>query len=161
MSFNHLCFEMDRKLLMFILISTISLSGCSTYRIVKIEEGKDLNPGYHVLRRNIFIDEFVVDDSGDHPQDLSIAQERLRRRKKTVEEWYRKYNPDILQEHPLVTFSKAIIFLPLFPLFLITEGWHSPHIDKEKYDNQTKEYHKAKQEIMEFIKEDCKKEVIK
>ena len=62
---------MNKKQLIAIwMILGMYLAGCTPYKFVKIEEGKGLNPGYHVLRRNVFIDEFVIDENNNHPQDL-------------------------------------------------------------------------------------------
>lgn len=75
-----------RKIL-FLLLITFILSGCATYKFQK--SGPSANPGYLVTYDDESILEYTVGKDKTLP-DMELAKERFKRRRATVEYYYKK-----------------------------------------------------------------------
>ena len=76
------------KKLVVLLSSVIFLSGCATY---KFHPGKSpYDKGYVVSRDGYSIAEYTVGKDNAVPADINLAKERFRKRRKTVESYYKK-----------------------------------------------------------------------
>lgn len=147
----------NRSIIAAVIIS-ILFSGCAPYRFVKIDKGSELIPGYYVSRRSVFIDELVFDENDKPPQDLSVAKERFKRRRKTVENWYKRYYPFALEESPLISSLKSFFFLPFLPLVWAMVILRQP--SEKELARQDQKYATAKEKMRQFIEEDCRKEAL-
>lgn len=76
-----------KKHIAVLFAALLLLSGCATY---KFEHGKTpYDKGYVVARDRDVIPEYTIGKDNSAP-DLSLARERFRRRRKTVEQYYKK-----------------------------------------------------------------------
>ncbi len=145
-----------KQLIVACVIISILLSGCNPYRFVKIEKVSEVKPGYYVSRRSTFIDELVIDEKGNHPQDLSIAEQRFKRRRKTVENWYKRYYPDFLEGSPIITSVKSFFSIFFLPLIWVGLSIYEP--SEKGFEKQRKKYQNAEEKMLRYIQEDCRKE---
>lgn len=75
-----------RKMILLVLL-VVFLSGCATY---KFQRGKEpYNKGYVVSRDDYIIPEYTIGKDNSVP-NLEIAKERFKKRKATVEHYYKK-----------------------------------------------------------------------
>lgn len=72
----------------FLVFCLLLCSGCATYRYGKGQSPYD--KGYVVTRQNIAIPEYTLGKDNTVPADLKVAKERFKRRKVTVEKYYKK-----------------------------------------------------------------------
>ncbi len=77
------------KKLTFLFLCLLFCSGCATY---KYEKGAKApyNKGYVVTRQNYMIPEYTVGKDNVVPSDLKLARERFKRRRHTVENYYKQ-----------------------------------------------------------------------
>jgi len=75
-----------RKMILLVLL-VVFLSGCATY---KFQRGKEpYNKGYVVSRDDYIIPEYTTGKDNSVP-NLEIAKERFKKRRQTVEHYYKK-----------------------------------------------------------------------
>jgi hypothetical protein len=77
------------KRILAVLLAVLFLSGCSTYKFQRGEQ-KPFDQGYVVYRDGYLIPEYSLGENSSLPEDINLAQERFKRRRKTVEYYYRK-----------------------------------------------------------------------
>jgi len=77
------------KKIIIILVTVLCLSGCSTYKFQRGEE-KPFDQGYVVYRDGYMIPEYSLGENNSVPENVQLAKERFKRRRKTVEYYYRK-----------------------------------------------------------------------
>jgi DNA polymerase III gamma/tau subunit len=77
---------MKKSLVLF--LGVLVLSGCTTYTVKRGE--KPYDKGYVVARRGFVIPEYTIGENNSVPDDLGLAKERLKRRRKTVDYYYEK-----------------------------------------------------------------------
>ena len=77
---------MKKSLVLF--LGVLVLSGCTTYTVKRGE--KPYDKGYVVARRGFVIPEYTIGENSSVPDDLDLAKERLKRRRKTVDYYYEK-----------------------------------------------------------------------
>ncbi|MBM3243826.1 MAG: PKD domain-containing protein [Candidatus Omnitrophica bacterium] len=153
------------KKLGLIFISFILISGCATY---KIQEGKD---GFVVSRYKKVIPEYTVGSDNSFP-DQEVAGERFKRRKNTVEYYYKKMGfidnrfKQVFIEPP-VAFLQFIVGIFRMPFIAIADYKynHNPQykakvdrIEDEQYQAEKERVKKFKEGLAEYIKEDLSKE---
>ncbi|MBN2831459.1 MAG: PKD domain-containing protein [Candidatus Omnitrophica bacterium] len=148
-----------------IFILAIFLSGCATYRI---QQEKD---GFAVSRYKKVIPEYTQGTDNSFP-DKEIAEERFKRRKKTVEYYYKKMGfisnrfKQVFVEPPVV-FVQFVTGIFRMPFIAVSDYKynHNPQY-KEKMDKLEDEQYEAekarikglKEELSAYIKEDLVKE---
>ena len=71
-----------------VLFLMILLSGCATYKFQKGPAPYD--KGYVVSRDNYTIVEYTVGENNTVPEDLALAKERFSRRRRIIEDFYKK-----------------------------------------------------------------------
>ncbi len=71
-----------------VLILMVLLSGCATYKFQKGTVPYD--KGYVVSRDNYTIVEYTVGENNTVPEDLALAKERFSRRRRIIEDFYKK-----------------------------------------------------------------------
>ncbi len=75
------------KRIIFLVVLAVFLSGCATY---KFQRGKaPYNKGYVVSRSDYIIPEYTIGKDNSVP-NLGLAKERFKKRKATVEHYYKK-----------------------------------------------------------------------
>ena len=77
-----------KKVLALLLLASF-LAGCSTYKFQRGEQ-KPFDQGYVVYRDGFMIPEYSLGENNSVPNDLDLAKYRFKRRRKTVEYYYRK-----------------------------------------------------------------------
>ena len=77
---------MKNRILLFLLVCL--LSGCATYKIQKGRPPYD--KGYVASKDSYVIAEYTIGKDNAAPADKQVAQERFKRRKNTVEQYYQK-----------------------------------------------------------------------
>jgi hypothetical protein len=156
-----------KALLVLIFISL--LSGCSTYRF---ERGKPpYDNGYVVARNGYPIIEYTVGKDDSVP-DMQYAQERFKRRKETVEEYYEKMGliesrfRQYFWDPPaaLLDFVGGVFRLP----FIAISDYkyrHDPKykekmdkLEEEKYAAEKKRVKLLRQELSAYIQKDLVQE---
>jgi len=98
---------MKKTLVLFVLV--LFLSGCATY---KFQRGKaPYDKGYVVSRDNYTIPEYTIGRDNSAP-DLELAKERLKRRRKIVECYYKQMGY-IENQLKMVFWDPAVMFVKL------------------------------------------------
>jgi len=77
------------KRILAVSLAVLFLSGCSTYKFQRGEE-KPFDQGYVVYRDGYMIPEYSLGENNSVPNDVELAKERFKRRRKMVEYYYRK-----------------------------------------------------------------------
>ncbi|MDD2680184.1 MAG: PKD domain-containing protein [Candidatus Omnitrophica bacterium] len=157
------------KVQVFILLSALFLSGCSTYSVQKGESPYD--KGYVVARYGRVLPEYTLGKDNSVP-DEQLAKERFQRRKKTVEAYYKKmgYIENRFKQNfidPPLFMAQAVIGVLRMPSIAIRDYKynHDPKY-KEKIDKQEDATYKAEKERVKalkdqldaYIREDLQKE---
>lgn len=65
------------------------VSGCAPYKVVRGIK-PPVKDGYVFLRDGVMLPEYTIGEGGAAPDDVYLAKERFKRRRKTVEEYYKK-----------------------------------------------------------------------
>jgi hypothetical protein len=148
-----------------LLLLTFLLSGCVTY---KIQPGKPpFDKGYVVTRDGYQIPEYTVGKNGSVP-DKDVAEQRFKRRQKTVESYYMKMG--IIESrfteyvwNPPVTILKAIGGFFRLPFVMAsdrkyeTDPKYRAQIDKEEDEQFEKEKARIKglrEELNIYVQKD-------
>lgn len=132
----------------------VFLSGCTYY----YKYHRSLEGGYVIQKGADLYPEFTIDESRQYPQDLKVAKERFRRRKKFVENWYKKYEPGELM-NPNLAMIKEFFLIPLLPIRAIAAALKPPSKDSEQeLEESRRRYSEARRELENYIAQDCKRE---
>ena len=77
------------KKFLVILLCAFFVSGCAPYKVVRGTKppAKD---GYVFLRDGVMLPEYTIGEGGLAPDNVYLAKERFKRRRKTVEAYYKK-----------------------------------------------------------------------
>lgn len=154
--------------LLLIFSGNAILSGCAVHRL---EKSKELD-GYAVARFGYVIPEYTVDLNNKAPEDFSLALDRYKRRKDTVEIYYLKMNQ--IESY----FRRYVGHFPMIIWSVFANFWKMPfHIVSEYRYEHDEQYRKMiddldngqkvkedqriaklKNELNEFIKQDLEKE---
>ncbi len=155
------------KILLFLLLF---LSGCATYKFQKGQPPHD--KGYVVSRDSYTILEYTIGKENSPPDDLESAKERFKRRRTSVEYYYKKIGSvenrfkQIFLDYPVlfVKFMGGIFRLP----FIAISDYkyeHDPQyrekvrMREEKEDLSERERIKSfKEELNKYIQNDLKRE---
>lgn len=78
------------KKILMVLLCLALLSGCAPYKVVRDPKQPADKLGYVVTRDGVVVPEYTVGENGVIPDDSYLAKERFKRRKKTVEEYYKQ-----------------------------------------------------------------------
>ncbi len=77
------------KKILIVLLCLVLLSGCAPYKVVRGTK-PPVKDGYVFLRDGVMLPEYTVGDGGIAPDNVYLAKERFKRRRKTVEVYYKK-----------------------------------------------------------------------
>lgn len=115
----------------YLALFVLFLSGCATY---KFSHDKTDTKGYVASRENYTIVEYTVGKENTLPEDLNLAKERFKRRKNTVEDYYKKMG------YVDSRFKETFINWPKFFLGMITGVMRLPFaaISDYKYEHNAK-----------------------
>ena len=154
------------KRLYLIPFLVLFLCGCATY---SIQEEKD---GFAVARYKKVIPEYTQGADNSFPQK-GLAQERFNRRRKTVEDYYKKMGfidnrfKQVFMEPPLV-FMQFIAGVFRMPFIMVSDYRYNRNpqykermdkIDDEKYEAEKARIKGLKDSLSLYIQEDLAKEV--
>ncbi|MFA4990019.1 MAG: PKD domain-containing protein [Candidatus Omnitrophota bacterium] len=144
------------KIQVFIILSALFLSGCSTYSVQKGES--PYNKGYVVARYGRVLPEYTLGKDNSVPEE-QVARERFQRRKKQVEAYYKKmgYIENRFKQNfidPPIFMLQAVMGVLRLPAVAIRDYKynHDPQY-KEKIDKQEDADYKAEKERVKAIKE--------
>lgn len=142
--------------LLFYFLLLIFLTSCATYTTAR--GGKKYNNGYVIKRNDVIVPEFTIDIQGRAPEDERLAEQRFKRRKKRILQYYKKmgYFGTMIWEHAR-HFSSGIIA----PFRAPIEGikYHKYENDPEyraKIDAQDEEEERIEQERIKAIEEEMR-----
>jgi len=154
------------KKIAFLILSILFLSGCATY---KFSTGQPPHEkGYVASRDDYTILEYTVGKDGNVPTELSLAKERLKRRRKTVDHYYKKMG-DIENRFKMAIWDPPIYFVKLIggvfrlPAIAISDYRyaHNPkyreRVKKREKIEDTKEearINKLKEQLDSYIQSD-------
>jgi len=153
------------KRLYLIPFLVLFLCGCATY---SIQEEKD---GFAVARYKKVIPEYTQGADNSFPQK-GIAQERFNRRRKTVEDYYKKMGfidnrfKQVFMDPPLV-FVQFIAGVFRMPFIMVSDYRYNRNprykermdkIDDEKYESEKARIKGLKDRLNLYIQEDLAKE---
>lgn len=157
------------KKMIFLLVVTVFLSGCATY---KFQRGKaPYDKGYVVSRDNKIIPEYTIGENNSVP-NLGLARERFKKRKETVEYYYSKmgYIDTLLKStfwDPVVLFFKFIGGIFRLPSIAISDYKyeHNPEyrekiirIQEEREAKEEARIQSLKKELNSYIQGELAKE---
>ncbi|MDD4894200.1 MAG: hypothetical protein PHW54_02675 [Candidatus Omnitrophica bacterium] len=159
-----------RKFLCLVVLA-VFLSGCIPYTFQRGEP--PYNKGYVVLRGNRAIVEYTIGKDNSVPR-LKLARERFKRRKDTVEHYYKKmgYIEDPLKMtfvDPLVTMIKLIGGIFYLPAMAVSDYKyeHNPEYRKKIIKMQNEEdareaarIQKLKEELNSYIEKELAREPV-
>lgn len=86
-AFRSYC-SMKKNIIFFVCLAL--LSGCAPYKVVRGDKPSDNKVGYVVARDGVVVPEYTVGENGTIPDDVYLAKERFKRRRRTVEGYYKK-----------------------------------------------------------------------
>ncbi len=116
--------------------------------------------GYCYTIGGLCFPELTRDENFNLPSDKTLAEERFARRREYVEKWYEKNDPEDL--HPpnkTIEMIKALVLLPLFPVFLIAEVFYHDHQvtpeETERIKKSNEEYGRKRKELLDYVVSDC------
>ncbi len=152
-----------------LILSVIFISGCATY---KFHHGKaPYNKGYVVSRDDYAIPEYTLGKDNTVPP-LKIARERFKRRKRVVEDYYKRMG--LIQNHfmmavydPAITFVKLVGGVFRLPAIAIKDYKyeHNPKyrekvkkIEAEQDEREARRIASLKEKLNEYIIKDLAKE---
>ncbi|MDD3087035.1 MAG: PKD domain-containing protein [Candidatus Omnitrophica bacterium] len=154
------------KRLYLIPFLVLFLCGCATYSIQKEKDG------FAVARYKKVIPEYTQGADNSFPQK-GLAQERFNRRRKTVEDYYKKMGfidnrfKQVFMEPPLV-FMQFIAGVFRMPFIMVSDYRYNRNpqykermdkIDDEKYEAEKARIKGLKDSLSLYIQEDLAKEV--
>jgi hypothetical protein len=154
---------MNKILISFVLVV---LSGCANYKYELAQKGYD--GGYLVRRHGLLIPEYTIDAQNKAPRDKKIAEERLIRRRDTVNFYYKKmgriYNDGLTR----ATDAGNILTGPFKLPGAAAEDYKYEHDEeyRKKFDQEQRSIEEQelesrqsfKQELSEYIKRDMELE---
>lgn len=115
----------------YLALLVLFLSGCATY---KFSHDKMDPKGFVASREDYTIIEYTVGKENTLPEDLNLAKERFKRRKGTVEDYYKKMG------YVESRFKETFIDWPKFFLGMITGVFRLPFaaVSDYKYEHNAK-----------------------
>ncbi|MFH0912666.1 MAG: hypothetical protein V1884_00050 [Candidatus Omnitrophota bacterium] len=128
---------------------TVFLSGCATY---KFQQGaKPYDKGYVVSRDGYAIAEYTIGKNNSVP-DLQLAKRRFKRRKNTVEHYYKKMGCienrfKMTFVDPCIMFLKAIGGVFRLPLIAISDYKYEHNPEYREKIIKREEEQDAKEEV--------------
>lgn len=156
---------MGKSYLKYVVFLCFFLCGCATYNI------KEEKNGFAFTRYNKLIPEYTVGAEESFP-DKELAEERFKRRRKSVEYYYKKmgfidnrFKQDFIE--PPVTFVKFLFGILRVPFIMISDYKYNHNLQyKERVDKLEDQRYEAerahikglKEELASYIKEDLAKE---
>jgi len=145
-----------KKFLIVIPLATLLLSGCATYNVKKGES--PYNQGYVVSRYGRVIPEYTLGKDNSVPDEL-IAKERFERRRKEVENYYKKmgYIENRFKQSfidPPVFMIQAVLGIFRLPAIAIKDYNynHDPKY-KEMMDKKDDAEYKAEKERLKVLRD--------
>jgi hypothetical protein len=173
-SFRKLCLhlkkEQEMKKIIVLFFLAVFLSGCASYRFQRAKEPYD-NKGYVALRDDYLIPEYTIGKNNSVP-DLQLAKERFKKRKNTVEHYYKKMG--YIENHfkmafwdPCIFFLKIIGGVFRLPSVAIADYRyeHDPEykekirkIEDERDAKEEAHIQKLKEELNIYIQQELTKE---
>lgn len=154
-----------RKIFVPLLISTLLLSGCSTYRFSRGKPPYD--KGYVASRDDNTILEYTVGKDNTVP-NVKLAKERFKRRRSSVEHYYKKMG--YIDDYFMITFVNPTVSVVriacgafFLPYFLVSDYRydHDPEyrkriirLEEEKDAFEEARINKVKAQLREYIEED-------
>jgi len=153
-----------KRILIFLIL--LFLSGCANYKYELAQKGYD--GGYLVRRHGLLIPEYTVDTQNKAPHDKKIAEERLIRRRDTVNFYYKKmgriYNDGLTRASDAGNILTGPFKLP----GAAAEDYKYEHDEeyRKKFDQEQRNSEEQelasrqsfKQELSEYIKRDMELE---
>ncbi|MFH1655549.1 MAG: hypothetical protein ABH954_02940 [Candidatus Omnitrophota bacterium] len=156
------------KKISLLLILAVVLSGCATYKYHLGEASYD--NGYVVTRDYRTIVEYTIGKDNSVSKNLDLAKERFKRRKKTVEHYYRQM--DIIESDfakyfwtPCVLIGKTVVGVFRLPFIAYSDYKyrHDPEYremvraqDEEQDALEKARLEKLKSELDAYIQEDLR-----
>jgi hypothetical protein len=139
----------------FIILIIFFTSGCSAYRYELSKKG--YNGGYLIRRHGLVIPEYTVDAENNAPKDKTLATARFRRRKNSVNYYYKEMGRiyDDTLSH-LSDFGKAITGPFRLPGAAV-ENYRYEH--NEVYKDRVDEKNRNEDELRLKIRGELKKEL--
>ena len=77
------------KMILALFLSLTLVSGCAPYKVVRGIK-PPVKDGYVFLRDGVMLPEYTIGVGGVAPDNVYLAKERFKRRRKIVEEYYKK-----------------------------------------------------------------------
>lgn len=149
-----------------VLFIFVFMPGCQTtgkaYNFV--ESGKF--GGYVINRKGVILPEYTIGVDGLAPADLELAEKRFRRRKGTVDKYYKKMGVIIDSNVEMAKTMGGMMAGPFALPFKIVD--HNRYINDPEYkkmvdeqeeqeeETERKEIESLKQELAEWVKEDLR-----
>ncbi|MDO8661665.1 MAG: PKD domain-containing protein [Candidatus Omnitrophota bacterium] len=157
--------------LLLVISALLFLSGCATYSLKK-GEYSPYNKGFIVTRYDRVIPEYTLGKDNSIPIDEQVARQRFQRRRKEVENYYKKmgYIENRFKQNfidPPVFIVRSVIGVFRLPAIMISDYQynHDPkykeRIDKledAEYKVEKERIKALKDRLNAYIQEDLKKE---
>lgn len=146
-----------KKYLFLIMPAILFLSGCATYSFRKGESPYD--QGYVAARYDRVIPEYTLGKDNSVPSEEELARERFKRRRKTVENYYKKmgYIENRFKQNfidPPIFILKTIFGIFRMPFIAVSDYRynHNPKY-KEEVDKREDAEYKAERERLKGLKD--------
>src|SRR3989338_3300620 len=154
----------------FLVLFLVFLSGCATYKFQKGQSPYD--KGYVASREGYTIVEYTIGNENTVAQTVALAKERFKRRRRVVEDYYKKMGnienrlKEAVVDYPVMLFKLALGVFKM-PGIAIKDyrSEHNPkykekidRIEDEKEARKQERINKLKTALNEYIRKDLKKE---
>lgn len=145
------------KKITLLLLSAVFLSGCASYKFQRGSEPYE--KGYVVSRDGYAITEYTIGKEASVP-GLALAKERFKKRRKTVEHYYKKMG--YIENHfkavfydPAAIFAKVVLGIFRLPFIAISDYRyeHNPEY-REKIRRQEQEKDAEEEARIDKLKEE-------
>lgn len=153
-----------------VLVLMLVLAGCATYKFQKGQA--PYNTGYVVSRQNHTILEYTIGRDNSVPDNITLAEERFKRRKATVEYYYKKMG-NIANRFKETFWDTPVMFMNMttgvFRLpFIAMSDYRYEHnpvyrekvkkLDQERDDREKARINALKEKLNVYIQQDLTRE---